>query len=35
LGAIMATISLILARWVPSKPSSGEEWQNPFSSKPR
>ncbi|MFT7177886.1 MAG: MFS family permease [Oceanospirillaceae bacterium] len=35
LGAIMSTISLILARWVPSKPSSGEEWQNPFSSKPR
>tara|TARA_B110000503_G_scaffold75060_1_gene115850 strand:+ start:3139 stop:4338 length:1200 start_codon:yes stop_codon:yes gene_type:complete len=34
LGAIMATISLMLARWVPSKPSSGEEWQNPFSSKP-
>jgi len=30
LGAVMAVISLMLARWVPSNPSSGEEWQNPF-----
>ena len=35
LGAIMAIISLMLARWVPSNPSSGEEWINPFRSSPR
>jgi len=34
LGALMAAISLLLARWVPSKPTSGKEWQNPFSAKP-
>ena len=34
LGALMAAISLMLARWVPSKPTSGKEWQNPFSAKP-
>ena len=33
LGALMAAISLMLARWVPSKPTSGKEWQNPFSAK--
>ena len=27
LGALMAAISLMLARWVPSKPTSGKEWQ--------
>ena len=35
LGAIMAIISLMLARWVPSNPSSGEEWINPFRSSSR
>ena len=30
-GAVMAAISLMLARWVPSSPSNGQEWQNPFS----
>ena len=35
LGAVMAIISLMLARWVPSNPSSGEEWINPFSSSSR
>jgi predicted MFS family arabinose efflux permease len=34
LGALMAAISLMLARWVPSKPTSGKEWQNPFSAQP-
>ena len=30
-GAIMAAISLVLARWVPTNPDQGEEWLNPFS----
>ena len=29
-GAIMAVISLLLARWVPTNPASGAEWQNPL-----
>jgi hypothetical protein len=29
-GAIMAAISLMLARWVPTNPANGDEWQNPF-----
>ena len=29
-GAIMAVISLLLARWVPTNPASGDEWQNPL-----
>lgn len=29
-GAVMAAISLVLARWVPSNPAYGEEWLNPF-----
>ncbi len=30
LGAIMAAMSLMLARWVPSNPAHGKEWNNPF-----
>jgi predicted MFS family arabinose efflux permease len=33
LGAIMAAISLMLARFVPIKPVNGLEWKSPFSSK--
>lgn len=33
LGAIMALMSLLLARWVPTDPVNGQEWLNPFSSK--
>lgn len=33
LGAIMALMSLLLARWVPTDPVNGREWLNPFSSK--
>ena len=29
-GAMMAVISLLLARWVPTNPASGAEWQNPL-----
>ena len=29
-GAMMAVISLLLARWVPTNPASGTEWQNPL-----
>ena len=29
-GAMMAVISLLLARWVPTNPASGNEWQNPL-----
>ena len=29
-GAMMAVISLLLARWVPTHPASGVEWQNPL-----
>jgi MFS family permease len=35
LGAMMAAISLMLARWVPSNPCYGKEWNNPFSSGSR
>ena len=33
LGAIMAAMSLMLARWVPSNPAHGKEWNNPFSTR--
>ena len=33
LGAVMALMSLLLARWVPTDPVNGREWLNPFSSK--
>ncbi|MCO4836485.1 MAG: MFS transporter [Oceanospirillaceae bacterium] len=33
LGAGMALMSLLLARWVPTDPVNGREWLNPFSSK--
>jgi predicted MFS family arabinose efflux permease len=33
-GAVMAAMSLMLARWVPSNPTNGDEWQNPFRSRP-
>ena len=33
-GAIMAAMSLMLARWVPVNPTNGDEWQNPFRSRP-